>query len=68
MPRTPYNEHHYLRPGVNGEFLLWLVLLGVPALMLFLVYTKTDQLPDNPVPAPASGHEQNLNQPPHSDR
>jgi hypothetical protein len=30
----------WLRPGVNLQFLVWAVLLGVPAFLLFLVYSK----------------------------
>ena len=40
MARTPYNEIPYIKPGVNGSFLLWLTLLGIPALLVFLVYSK----------------------------
>jgi hypothetical protein len=30
----------YIRPGGNLEIFAWMLLLGLPALMLFLIYSK----------------------------
>lgn len=43
---TPYQENthyrnpEYVRAPINVGFIGWLLLLGVPALMLFLIYEK----------------------------
>lgn len=55
-----YDETVYIKPGVNGQFLVWLLLLGLPALMLFLVYTKTGEVGTTPAPANVE-HEQGMN-------
>ncbi len=39
---TPYQPEAYLRTSVNLSALTWLVLLGVPLLLLFLIYAKID--------------------------
>ncbi len=50
-----YDENVYIKPGVNGEFLVWLMLLGLPALLLFLVYTRQQEpLPAVPSHSPAA--------------
>ena len=52
---TPYQPEAYLRTGVNLSALTWLVLLGVPVLLLFLIYTKIDER-KAPAEAPDAMH------------
>lgn len=58
-----YDENVYIKPGVNGEFLVWLALLGIPALLLFLVFTRQHE----GVPAAAPHQPAAMTQPAPSD-
>lgn len=48
-----------VKPGFNGQFIIWLILIGVPALLLFLVYSKTtnEQSEVAPQAEPAAVHQ-----------
>lgn len=38
---TDYQQREKLvRPGVEASFFAWVLLLGLPALLLFLIYSK----------------------------
>jgi hypothetical protein len=39
-----YQPDTYIKPGPNLQFILWLVLLGLPALLLFMIFFKTEEL------------------------
>jgi hypothetical protein len=34
----PYQPERYINPGANLSVYVWFVLLGLPALILFLIY------------------------------
>ena len=36
---TSYQPELYIRPGANLSVYVWLVLLGLPAFLLFLIYS-----------------------------
>jgi hypothetical protein len=38
-----YQPDTYIKPGPNLQFILWLVLLGLPALLLFMIFSKTEE-------------------------
>jgi hypothetical protein len=42
---TAYQPDVYIRPGANTSVWAWLALLGIPALILFLVYSKAAEKP-----------------------
>lgn len=39
QPDAAYRPERYIRPSVNLSVWLWLFLLGLPALLLFLIYS-----------------------------
>lgn len=47
-----YNPESYLRTSVNVSVFAWLALLGLPVLMLFLIYSKVDDLSHQPAAMP----------------
>jgi hypothetical protein len=54
-----YRPEVYLRPGANLSVWVWLALLGIPALILFLVYFKAAEKPSaNPIEPPAMEMQQ----------
>jgi len=48
-----YRPETYMRTGVNVSVFGWLALLGIPALLLFLIYSKVDERMNQPAPASA---------------
>jgi hypothetical protein len=38
--REQYNPHHYVLPQVNPTAIVWILLLGLPGLMIFLILEK----------------------------
>ena len=53
-----YQPERYIRPAANLGVYIWLALLGIPALLLFLIYFKVDE---RAVPsAPAMHMEQSV--------
>lgn len=57
MPYT-YQPEAYLRTGVNLSVFTWVAVLGLPALLLFLIYSKIDERMPAPTAAPAAQVEQ----------
>jgi len=51
MPQSTYDPEPYLRTGVNLTAFTWLFVLGLPALILFLIYAKLDDRAQQPAPA-----------------
>jgi hypothetical protein len=51
---SAYQPEVYLRTGVNLSLFTWLALLGLPALLLFLIYSKMDERMTQPTAAPAA--------------
>lgn len=47
-----YKPETYMRTGVNVPAFAWLALLGIPALLLFLIYSKVDERMNQPVLIP----------------
>lgn len=39
MAHKPYDPQQYLKPGAELQIFVWLALLGIPALLLFLIYS-----------------------------
>jgi hypothetical protein len=56
-----YQPEVYLRPGANLSVFVWLALLGLPAVLLFLVYSKAAEKHETPIAPPAM----HLQQPAH---
>lgn len=54
-----YEIDPLIKPGANLSVWVWLVLLGLPALLLMLIYAKTDehQAPVSNLPAITQQHE-----------
>jgi hypothetical protein len=50
-----YQPERYIRPTANLSVFVWLALLGLPALILFLIYSKVQE---RPAPPPAMHMEQ----------
>ena len=50
MPQSTYDPEPYLRTGVNLTAFTWLFVLGLPALILFLIYAKLDDRAHQPIP------------------
>ena len=50
MPQSTYDPEPYLRTGVNLTAFTWLFILGIPALILFLIYAKLDDRAHQPIP------------------
>jgi hypothetical protein len=42
--KAPEPSEAYIMPGINHSLLVWLVLLGMPALLLFLIFEKSQHL------------------------
>ncbi len=56
-----YQEDLYIKPGINLQFLAGLMLLGLPLLVLFLLFTRTGDSPttfDKPIFKPLGGTHQ----------
>ena len=53
-----YQPEAYLRTTVNVSAFTWLAVLGIPALILFLIYSKVDERANQPAQAPAVQMEQ----------
>ena len=53
-----YQPEAYTKPVANIQFFLWLTLLGLPALLLFMIFFKQEQMaaPQQPVPAHHAAH------------
>lgn len=47
-----YQPEVYLRPGANLSVFVWLALLGLPTLLLFLIYSKAAEQPTTPMLPP----------------
>lgn len=43
---TTYRPEDYIRPTANFNFMMWLLLLGLPLFLLFLIYSKTTHTGD----------------------
>lgn len=50
-----YNER-LIRPGANISFFAWFALLGIPFLLLFLIYSETEARLQPKVPTHAVEH------------
>ena len=55
-----YNPANYVRSGVNLSVFTWLFVLGLPALLLFLIYAKMDERNVQPGLRPGVQVEQTL--------
>ena len=48
-----YKPETYMRAGVNVSVFAWLALLGIPSLLLFLIYFKVEERMEQSAPAPS---------------
>lgn len=56
--QTPKSMFHYeidplIKPGANLSVWVWLMLLGIPALLLMLIYSKVEDRQTAPATRPA---------------
>lgn len=65
MPQAnPYNEDVYIKPGANLQVFVWLVVLGIPALLLFLTFAKNpSEITAGPLFKPQAPQAQNIHHP-----
>lgn len=51
---APYQIDPLIKPGANLSVWVWLLLLGVPALLLMLIYAKVEDRQAAPMTRPAA--------------
>jgi hypothetical protein len=47
-----YRPETYVRSSVNVPAFTWLAVLGIPVLLLFLIYSKVEERTSQPAAAP----------------